>query len=541
MLTRAPSSSSTPEALLDFPYVSQRMPLLASNVVSTSQPLAASAGLRMLAQGGNAVDAALATAIALTVVEPCMNGIGGDAFAIIWAEGKLHGLNASGRAPRRMTPQHFAGRTAVPLRGWDTVTVPGTVSAWRTLSERFGKLPFAGLFEPAIRYASDGFLVSPTVHRQWQSQVAELIVQPGYREAFAPDGQAPRPGTRFVCPGQAQTLKRIADSKGEDFYHGELAAKIAAHARNTGGLIEQADLAAHRPDWVEPISVDYRDVTLHEIGPNGQGIGALMALGMLDHFDLQSEGLDSVSTVHLQLEAMKLAFADLDEYVGDVDFMKRVRVSDLLDRNYLKGRARLIDPKRAQAPKPGAPQSSGTVYLTAADQNGMMISYIQSNFKGFGSGVVVPGTGIALQNRGFGFTLREGHPNQVGPGKRPFHTIIPGFLTRQGQPLMSFGVMGGSMQAQGHVQITSRIADFAQNPQSASDAPRWRISDDLGTVNVEWNYPQSSIDGLQALGHRINVAKRFETEFGCAQLALKTDGGYIAASDHRKDGYPVGM
>jgi gamma-glutamyltranspeptidase/glutathione hydrolase len=535
------SRSSDPAALLDFPYASQRMPLLAGNVVSTSQPLAASAGLRMLARGGNAVDAALATAIALTVVEPCQNGIGSDTFAIIWAEGKLHGLNASGRAPHKLTPQHFAGRNAIPQRGWDTVTVPGTVSAWRTLSERFGRLPFADLFEPAIRYATDGYLVSPTVHRQWQAQVDALIPQPGYREAFAPNGRAPRPGERWICPGQARTLQLIAETKGEAFYHGELAAAIVAHARATGGVIDESDLAAHRPDWVEPIGMNYRDLTLHEIGPNGQGIGALMALGMLDNFDIASHGLDSVQTLHLQLEAMKLAFADLNEYVGDVDYMKRVRPSDLLNRDYLKQRAKKIDPKRASEPKPGMPNSSGTVYLTAADESGMMISYIQSNFKGFGSGVVVPNTGIALQNRGFGFTLKEGHPNQVGPGKRPFHTIIPGFLTRSGQPMMSFGLMGGSMQAQGHLQITSRIADFGQNPQSASDAPRWRISDDLDAVNVEWNFPREQIEGLQTLGHKINVAKRFDTEFGCAQLALKTDGGYIAASDHRKDGYPVGM
>jgi hypothetical protein len=357
--------SSDPAALLDFPYASQRMPLLAANVVSTSQPLAASAGLRMLARGGNAVDAALATAIALAVVEPCQNGIGSDTFAIIWADGKLHGLNASGRAPHKLTPKHFAGRDAMPMRGWDSVTVPGTVSAWRVLSERFGKLPFADLFEPAIRYATDGYLVSPTVHRQWQAQVETLIVQPGFREAFAPQGRAPRPGERWICPGQAHTLQRIAETKGEAFYHGELAAAMVAHARATGGVIDESDLAAHQPDWVAPISMTYRDLKLHEIGPNGQGIAALMALGMLDNFDLAASGLDSVQTLHLQLEAMKLAFADLNEYVGDVDYMKRVRANDLLDRDYLKKRAKLIDPKRASAPKAGAPNSSGTVYLTA--------------------------------------------------------------------------------------------------------------------------------------------------------------------------------
>jgi gamma-glutamyltranspeptidase/glutathione hydrolase len=533
--------SATNASFWDFPYTSQRMPLLAANVVSTSQPLASSAGLQMFARGGNAVDAALATAIALTVVEPCMNGIGGDAFAILWDGKQMHGLNASGRAPRKWTPEHFLKYETMPLRGWDSVTVPGTVSAWRALSERFGKLPFADLFEPALRYARDGYLVSPTVQRQWQAQVAELSPQPGYREAFAPQGRAPLPGERFICPGQARTLELIAQTKGDAFYHGELAQAIADHARATGGVMDEADLAAHQCDWVDPIAVNYRDVTLHEIGPSGQGIGALMALGMLEHLDVKGAGLDSALSHHLQIEAMKLAFADLQAYVADPDFMREVSTQDLLKPEYLAKRAHLIDPNRASAPRAGQPHSGGTVYLTAADQNGMMISFIQSNFKGFGSGVVVPNTGIALHNRGWGFNLKRGHPNEVAPGKRPFHTIIPGFLTRAGAPLMSFGVMGGSMQAQGHVQVTSRIADHDQNPQAASDAPRWRVMDDNHGVAVEWNFPKKAIDGLIARGHPVKVAQRFDTEFGCAQLAMKTEGGYIAASDHRKDGYPVGL
>jgi gamma-glutamyltranspeptidase/glutathione hydrolase len=525
----------------NFPYTSQRMPLLARNVVSTSQPLASAAGLLMLARGGNAIDAALAMAITLTVVEPCMNGIGGDAFAIVWDGKQLHGLNASGRAPRKWTPEHFSRYEAMPLRGWDSVTVPGTVSAWRALSDRWGALPFAELFEPALRHAREGYMVSPTVHRQWQAQVADLLPQPGYREAFAPNGRAPLPGELFICPGQAATLERIAATKGDDFYKGDIARSIADHARNTGGLIDEADLAAHQCDWVEPIAMRYRDVTLHEIGPSGQGIGALMALGMLEHFDLKAAGVDSALSQHLQIEAMKLAFADMQEFVADPDAMQQVTAGDLLDPNYLASRARLIDPDRAAPARAGTPHSGGTVYLTAADHSGMMVSFIQSNFKGFGSGVVVPGTGIALHNRGSGFTLKAGHPNQVAPGKRPFHTIIPGFLTSGGAPLMSFGVMGGSMQAQGHVQVTSRIADYGQNPQAASDAPRWRVMDDNHTVAVEWNFSTEAIAGLEARGHVVKVSERFDTEFGCAQLAMKTDHGYIAASDHRKDGYPVGM
>ena len=529
-----------PASFWNLPYPSQRMPLLADNVVATSQPLAASAGLRMFARGGNAVDAALATAIALAVVEPCMNGIGADAFAQVWDGRKLHGLNASGRSPAAWTPQHFARYASAPAKGWDSVMVPGAVSAWRMLSERFGRLAFADLFEPAIAYARDGYIVSPTVHRQWQAQVALLSGEPGWREAFAPHGRAPLPGERFVCPGQAATLERIAATKGEDFYRGELAARIAAHARATGGLLTEADLVAHTADWVEPVGVDYRDARLTEIGPNGQGIAALMALGMLRHFDLAGAGRDSALATHLQIEAMKLAFADLHEHVADPAHM-RVSAADLLDPDYLAARARLIELERAQVMTHGGPERGGTVYLSCADRDGLMISLIQSNFKGFGSGVVVPGTGIALQNRAFGFSLRPGHPNEVGPNKRVMHTIIPGFLFRGGQPWVSFGVMGGSMQAQGHVQMVTRLTDFHQNPQAASDAPRWRVADDNRGVFVEWNMDPATVDGLRARGHAIAVAPRFDLEFGSAQLVQRAANGYIAASDHRKDGVPMGM
>ena len=529
-----------PHSFWALPYPSQRMPLLADNVVATSQPLAASAGLRMFARGGNAIDAALATAIALTVVEPCMNGIGSDAFALVWADGCLHGLNASGRSPAGFTPAHFARYASTPAKGWDTVTVPGAVSAWRALSDRFGTLPFADLFEPAIAYASEGYIVSPTVHRQWQAQIGFLSDQPGFREAFAPKGRAPLAGKRFVCPGQADTLTRIAASGGDDFYHGLLAGKIAAHARATGGLITEADLAAHQADWVEPVSMAYRDMRLHEIGPNGQGIAALMALGMLEHFDIRAMGRDSALAQHVQIEAMKLAFADLHAHVADPASM-RVSAAQLLDVDYLKSRASLIQLDQAAPARPGTPGTGGTVYISCADRSGLMVSLIQSNFKGFGSGVVVPGTGIALQNRGFGFSLEPGHPNQVGPRKRPKHTIIPGFLTRAGQPLASFGVMGGSMQAQGHVQMCSRLADFGLNPQAASDAPRWRVLDDNQDVAVEWNFSADAVNGLRARGHVVNVAPRFDLEFGSAQIVWRASEGYVAASDHRKDGYPMGM
>src|SRR6185437_11130007 len=294
--------------------------------------------------------------------------------------------------------------------------------------------------EPAMKYARDGFPVSHTVQRQWQSQINELVEQPGFRQAFAPHGRAPEPGERFACPGQAATLERIAKSGGDDFYQGGLAAAIVDFARATGGALTEMDLADHRPDWVEPIGMRYRDIELKELGPNGQGIAALMALGMLSRFEPGEA--DTAAALHLQIEAMKLAFSDLHEYVGDSDRMTNVSAADLLDAGYLEERARLIDPARATTVRPGRPHHGGTVYLTTADSSGMMVSFIQSNFRGFGSGIVVPGTGIALHNRGAGFNLRVGHPNEVRPQRRPFHTIIPAFLMRDGAPLMSFGVMG---------------------------------------------------------------------------------------------------
>jgi gamma-glutamyltranspeptidase/glutathione hydrolase len=515
------------------------MPILARNVVATSQPLAAQAGLSMMMKGGNAVDAILATAISLTVLEPTSNGIGSDAFCILWDGKKIHGLNASGRSPAAWTPDRFKGKPEMPKRGWDSVTVPGAVSAWADLSQRFGKLPFADLFEPAIRYAADGYMVTPTISRLWANQAPELKDQPGYAQAFMPHGRAPAVGEKFSFPDQARTLARIAETKGEAFYRGDLAEKIAAWAKQNGGAMTVADLAAHRNDWVDPIGMDYRGYRLLEIPPNGQGISALMALGMLENFDLAKLPVDSADSLHVQLEAMKLAFADADEYVSDPKTM-RVAPAAMLDKGYLKERAKLIDTKKAANPGFGKPAGSGTVYLTAADESGMMVSYIQSNYAGFGSGVVVPGTGISLQNRGYGFVLKPGHANVVAPGKRPFHTIIPGFVTKDGQPVMSFGVMGGSMQSQGHLQIMLRMVDYQQNPQAAADAPRWRVDQGLD-VNVEQGVPAAVIDDLKRRGHHIAQADRWSTDFGRAQLIFKMEDGYFAASERRTDGQAVGF
>ncbi|HZM47317.1 MAG TPA: gamma-glutamyltransferase family protein [Burkholderiales bacterium] len=520
-----------------FPYPSQRMPVLARNVVATSQPLAAQAGLSMLLKGGNAVDAILGAAITLTVVEPTGNGLGSDAFAILWDGKKLHGLNASGRSPAAWTPDRFKGRTAMPDTGWDSVTVPGAVSAWVALSEGFGKLPFADLFEPAIRYASDGFMVSPVIARLWARQAPSLRDVPGFAEHLMVRGRAPEAGERFVAPAQAKSLKRIAETKGQAFYTGDLAESMAAHAGKHGGALTVADLAAHTVDWVEPLAQDYRGYTLHEIPPNGQGIAAQIALGILEGFDLAALPVDSADSLHLQIEAMKLAFADVYEYVSDADTM-RVGNADLLDREYLRSRARLIDLKKAKTPQHGAPGRGGTVYLTAADASGMMVSYIQSNYAGLGSGVVVDG--ISMQNRGYGFVLRPGHPNVVAPRKRPFHTIIPAFVTKNGQPVMSFGVMGGSMQAQGHSQVMVRFADYHQNPQAASDAPRWRIDQGLA-VNIEEGVPAGVIDELKRRGHHVVQAERTSTDFGRAQLIYRMEDGYLGASERRTDGQAVGF
>jgi gamma-glutamyltranspeptidase / glutathione hydrolase len=514
-----------------FPYAWPRKPILAANVVCTSQPLAAQAGLRMLVEGGSAVDAAIATAITLTIVEPVSNGIGSDAFAIVWDGQRLHGLNASGRSPAAWTPEHFGGK-AVPPLGWNSVTVPGAVSAWVELHTKFGKLPFQRLFEPAIAYGRNGFLVSPTIAEQWAAQVPLFKAQPGFAEAFLPGGRAPKPGELFTLPDHAATLEKIAATNGEEFYRGELAAILEAHSTANGGVMRASDLAAHRADWVGTITGTYRGYTIHEIPPNGQGIVALIALGILEHFDMSSRPVDSADGLHLQIEALKLAFADAQAYVADIDHMP-LPPQRLLDKEYLKQRAGLIDPKQAKPATAGTP-NGGTVYLTAADAAGVMVSMIQSNYMGFGSGVVVPGTGISLQNRGANFTAVQGHPNQVGPDKRPCHTIIQGFVTKDGAPVMSFGVMGGPMQPQGHVQVLARIADHGQNPQAACDGPRFRWVQGM-QVSCEDGFPESTLNELRQRGHDLLAVDDYNS-FGSCQAIWRLENGYLGASDPRRDG-----
>jgi len=492
----------------------------------------------MLLRGGNAVDAAIAAAITLTVVEPVMNGIGSDAFALIWDGTSLHGLNASGRAPRAWNPRRYAGRTHMPTEGWDSVTVPGAVSAWAGLSAKFGKLPFDVLCEPAIDYARNGFPVSPVVAMQWEAQIPRLKEQPGFAQAFLRHGRAPRAGELFRFPDQADTLEDIARTRGESFYRGSLAKQIADFSAACGAALDSDDLSAHQPDWIEPIGQDYRGHRVHEIPPNGQGIAALIALGILEHFDLDSVPVDSAASLHLQVEAMKLGFADVYNHVADAQSM-RISGSSLLDPGYLKSRASSIRCDRAAQAVAG-PAPSGTVYLAAADQSGMMVSYIQSNYMGFGSGVVVPGTGISMQNRGYGFTLQPGHPNLVAGGKRPFHTIIPAFLTRGAEAVMSFGVMGADMQPQGHLQMAVRLLDYHQNPQAAAEAPRWKITLD-GALLLEHAISDEVARALAQRGHRVMRAAPGSTEFGAAQLIHRLDGFYVGASEPRRDGQAVGF
>lgn len=523
----------------DFPYPSRRMPILANNIVSTSQPLATQAGMQMYQKGGNAVDAAIATAIALTVVEPVNNGIGSDAFAIIWDGIKLGGLNASGKSPAAWTINHFLRYKSMPLLGWDSVTVPGAVSAWVALSEKYGQLNFKELFEPAIEYAEKGYLVSPITAQLWK-QLAVMYKPrkfPEFHQTFLPNGRAPKPGELFRCPDQAETLRKIARTNGESFYSGEIAKKIVDHAANTGGLITLKDLENHKPTWETPLTLDYKGVKIHELPPNGQGLTALIALGILRNYDLSQFGPDSPQSIHLQVEAMKLAFSDAYRYISDTNFLE-FEPSLILSRDYLEERASLIDLKKAQQFNFGTPSSGDTVYLTTADADGMMVSYIQSNYLGFGSGIVIPGTGISLQDRGNGFNLIDGHPNQVGPEKRPYHTIIPAFVSKNEEPLMSFGVMGGSMQPQGHAQMIVRIFENEQNPQAAIDAPRWRIMQGL-QLNLEPGFNKETQEKLEEMGHQVYNGHFFE--FGGGQVIYKLEDGYLAASDPRKDGQAVGF
>ena len=516
-----------------------RQPVHARNALASSQPLAAAAGLEVLRAGGNAVDAAVAMAACLAVVEPTSNGIGGDLFAIVSDGDDLVGLNASGRSPAGWTPGRFAGLTEMPRRGWDSVTVPGCVSGWAALAGRFGRLPLARLLAPAIRHARHGFPVAPICAHYWR--MAERAFPagefPAFAETFLP---APAAGEIWRSEPHARTLETIAESNGEDFYRGGLARQIAEASAASGGALTADDLAAHEVTWhaeAELIRADAFGVSLFEMPPNGQGVAAAMALGITAAVAPPADWFDA-GGLHLQLEAMKLAFADLHAHVADLGAMA-FDPARLVDPAYLAGRAALLNRERAEVYAAGVPTAGGTVNLAVGDESGMMVSLIQSNYAGFGSGCVVPGTGVALHNRGSGFVLAPGHPNEVGPGKRPFHTIIPGFVKRGGRPEMAFGLMGGPMQAQGHLQLMLRIFAEGQNVQAAVDAPRWQVIGGRRAIH-ERGLDPAVVAELRQRGHDLSEAS-FEP-FGGAQLVRRLDNGtYAAASDPRKDGHAAGF
>lgn len=526
---------------LHHPHTAQRMTTFAKNgMVATSQPLAAEIGRDIMKQGGNAIDAAIATAAALTVLEPTSNGIGSDAFALVWVKGELHGLNASGRSPKSISIDAVKslGYEEMPKYGWTPVTVPGAPGAWAELSERFGELPFAKLLEPAISYAEEGYPISPVLGEMWRRSYEKFKTElsgemfENWFRTFAPGGKPPQIGEIWRSPDHAKTLREIAESKAESFYRGNLAKKMVDNATLYDGFLTEEDLASFKPEWVTPIKVNYRGYDVWEIPPNGQGIIALLALNTLKGFEF----VDAESPIryHKQIEAMKLAFADGEKYIADTDAMS-VSVENLLSEEYAKERRSLIG-EEARTPEHGTPPSGGTVYLATADGDGNMVSFIQSNYMGFGSGIVVPKTGISLQNRGHDFSLDQSHDNALEGGKRSYHTIIPAFLTKNNQAVGPFGVMGGYMQPQGHLQVIMNTIDFCLNPQAALDAPRWQWIEKK-KVLVEPTFPIPIAQALARMGHQIEIALE-STSFGRGQIIWRDPktGVLQGGTESRTDG-----
>ena len=516
---------------------SHRSPIYGDNVVSTSQPLAAQAGLTILSRGGNAIDAAIATAITLTVVEPTMNGIGSDAFCIVWDGTQLHGLNASGKYPKDWNYEDFAQNQAMPSVGWASISVPGAVSAWVELSRRFGCMDFEKLFEPAIHYATKGFLVSSIISDQWHQQLHRFDQFKEFQRIFTARGKAPQPGDRFYLPDHGNSLRQIASTHGESFYRGELANRMVEDSKKNHGRLSLADLHEHSSHWVDPISIKHLGLELHEMPPSGQGIATLIALGILNQFEGCTTQSSQLAQLHIEIEAMKLALHEVYSEVSDPMHMHKT-VDELLSDELHSALAATICANKTLKLELHQPITSDTVYLTTADANGMMVSFIQSNYMGFGSGVVVPNTGISLQNRAAGFSTQANHPNCVDGNKFPFHTIIPGFITSDGQPVSSFGVMGGDMQAQGHLQLFRSLAKQSINPQSIVNAPRWKLNKD-GTLLVEETFGAEIVNGLESLGHKIRKIPYGTYDFGAAQIITKGTHGYTAGSEPRRDGQAV--
>ena len=527
----------------EYKYASRRRVVHAKRgMVCTSQPLASQAGLTILQQGGNAIDAAIATAICQTIVEPTNNGLGSDCFALVWTGGKLHGLNGSGYAPQRLTPEAVAASGAtekMPLRGWEAVTVPGAPSAWAELHKRFGRLPFAKLFEPAIYYAEQGYPVSPIVARFWQEGIDALTPyknNPAIAPWFATfdvhgNGVAPQTGELVTLPDHAKTLRILADSYCESYYRGELAQRLVEFSDKTGGYLSLEDLADYRAEWVEPVHINYHGYDVWEMPPNGHGITALMALNILK--DMEIGAKDTGDTFHKQIEAMKLAFADGMHYIADPRYMQ-TRVEELLSDAYAAQRRALIG-ETALEPTHGKPFCGGTVYLCTADGEGNMVSFIQSNYKDFGSGIVLPGYGINLNDRGAGFSLDPELDDYLAPRKKPYHTIIPGFLTHEGEAVGPFGVMGAYMQPQGHVQVIMNTVDWLLNPQSALDAPRWQWIAGK-EIWLESSVAPEIVEDLRRRGHEVRVLED-DTTFGRGEIIWRDSNGVLAgATEPRADG-----
>ena len=527
----------------EYKYASRRRVVHAKRgMVCTSQPLASQAGLTILQQGGNAIDAAIATAICQTIVEPTNNGLGSDCFALVWTGGKLHGLNGSGYAPQRLTREAVAASGAtekMPLRGWEAVTVPGAPSAWAELHKRFGRLPFAKLFEPAIYYAEQGYPVSPIVARFWQEGIDALTPyknNPAIAPWFATfdvhgNGVAPQTGEMVTLPDHAKTLRILADSYCESYYRGELAQKLVEFSDKTGGYLSLEDLAEYRAEWVEPVHINYHGYDVWEMPPNGHGITALMALNILK--DMEIGAKDTGDTFHKQIEAMKLAFADGMHYIADPRYMQ-TRVEELLSDAYAAQRRALIG-ETALEPTHGKPFCGGTVYLCTADGEGNMVSFIQGNYKDFGSGIVLPGYGINLNDRGAGFSLNPELDDYLAPRKKPYHTIIPGFLTHEGEAVGPFGVMGAYMQPQGHVQVIMNTVDWLLNPQTALDAPRWQWIAGK-EIWLESSVAPEIVEDLRRRGHEVRVLED-DTTFGRGEIIWRDSNGVLAgATEPRADG-----
>ncbi|MCH8929701.1 MAG: gamma-glutamyltransferase [Proteobacteria bacterium] len=536
-------------------FASRSEVIATHGMAATSQPLATQIAIDILKSGGNAIDAAIAANAALGLMEPTGNGIGGDLFAIIWdaKTKKLYGLNASGRSPRSLTREWFIdnGYESIPPRGALPVSVPGTVDGWFEMHQRFGSLPMKEILKPAIDYAREGFPVSEYIAWLWKKYETILGEYPAFRETYLPNGRAPAKGEIFKNPRLANTLEKIAEGGRDVFYKGEMAHVIADHVQANGGFLSYEDLLSHRSEWVEPVSTSYRGYDVWELPPNGQGIAALQMLNILEPFDLAAMGFGSADYLHVLTEAKKLAFEDRAKFYADPDFAD-VPVKEMISKAYADRRRELLSmEKAAKAYPPGDPklENGDTIYLTTADKYGNMVSLIQSNYRGMGSGMVPPGLGFNLQDRGELFSLEEGHANSFEPGKRPFHTIIPAFVTKDGKPWLSFGIVGGAMQPQAHVQILVNLIDFGMNLQEAGDAPRLRHEGssqptgeqmhDGGVLLLESGIDDQVIAELRQRGHHVSLAVG---GFGGYQAIRRDEknGTYIGASETRKDGHAAG-